>query len=108
MRRLVISLVLIVGCTSESPGVGAGGSSDGGTEVGSDGSAGPSAADAGGPGGHDPGGHDYGQDGPSTWMQLTMTVTRADNTTFPVVAWIPDAAGAHPVVMLSSGLMQTA
>ena len=48
----------------------------------------------------------YGADGPNNVSTFDMTVTASSS--FTVVVYLPSSQGAHPVVVLSSGLEQTA
>lgn len=118
--RSISVVLLLVGCTSTNPDSVGGGPDDGGNgsadgngngngnadangNANGDGN-GSTNGDGGGPGA---GAHDYGQDGPDGVTMKSFTVSR-NGSTFTEIAWIPSSSGAHPVVILSSGLQQPA
>jgi dienelactone hydrolase len=116
--RAIWMVLFVVGCTTTNPdsvgggpddGGGASGDSDGGGNANPDGNGnangdGSVSGDGSAPGG---GAHDYGQDGPDAVTMKSFTVSR-NGSTFTEIGWIPTSSGAHPVVILSSGLQQPA
>ncbi len=95
---------------ADASGGDVGSADGGGTEGGStsDGGATPTNMDAGAMGDSSSAGtHDYGMDGP---VAVTTKTEKASNgkSTFDVVVYMPGGKGPFPVVIISSGLQQTA
>ncbi|HEY7956121.1 MAG TPA: hypothetical protein VII38_12555 [Polyangia bacterium] len=111
LHFVVLACLLAIGCnqnvaaTPNGPGL-----TDGGSSVDLTGSdlAGAASVDLAGPDfALPPGAHDYGHDGPEAVTEQTETVSGPSGS-FQVVVYLPGSAGTHPVVILSSGLLQPA